>query len=474
MDWIARNESQIWQAIPVALLLVDFVGRLLPGLLAGRLRPLAAIAAGAVLLVTVLAGGELASSRGWAMTAIAVVLVLQGVAGLSTPDEDDRSASDLLLPAALAVAALSWGSVFGVVVLTAGLVAWHGLSGGRTGVRRMDFGRMLALAPGVLLFCLGGYGARLRVSAGSSGDVEWLGLPLRGDLGTTAVFLALAIPFLVPGRFGGPTARLCGGAGAARWSGAVVMVHVVLLSALQLLFSGVEALRTVGLAAMGLALLVGAGPKRTSGQRHAAFLQGAAGLAVYGAGTGDEGAACGVALAVVAYATGATVVSLAVARAQSLGAEGSAARLMPQTTVFAWIASLSLLGAPLTLGGLATSIGLGSAVRDGAITWSRVGLGGIALLTGLVVVPLLLDLLGRGGAGEKARAAAPRGLAMPTAAGLGAAVLVATGAVPGALQFLLPHPGASLAAYPGAALSAATVAAGLVLGVILRRVLAAR
>ena len=167
------------------------------------------------------------------------------------------------------------------------------------------------------------------------------------------------------------------------------------------------------------------------------------------------------------------MISLAVRRARLLAGSGGA-RAMPQTTIFAWIAGLSLVGSPFTLGGLATSIGLGSAVRDGAEGWSMVVLSGIAALTGLVLVPLLMKSSGVEEECDPAAEGGATGIAVPAAAGLGAAFLVATGLVPGAVQFLLPHPGASLAAYPGPVILAGTIVGGAVLGVALLRALASR
>ena len=306
-------------------------------------------------------------------------------------------------------------------------------------------------------------GARLQGAGGASGANEWLGLPKRGDAGTTAIFVALVVPLLLPGRAEGPTAGLCARAGASRRSSSAVLIHLTLIWALQSLFGGVEALRTVGMAGLGNALVASSGPRRRR-RAHAGLFQGAAALVVFGAGTGDEGR-LRVALALAAHAVAATVISLAVRRARLLAGSGGA-RAMPQTTIFAWIAGLSLVGSPFTLGGLATSIGLGSAVRDDAEGWSMVVLIGIAALTGLVLVPLLMK---SSGVEEECDPAAeggdPGAVAVPAAAGLGAAFLVATGIVPGAVQFLLPHPGASLAAYPGPVILAGTIVGGAVLGV---------
>ncbi|MEE2940681.1 MAG: hypothetical protein VX460_09885 [Planctomycetota bacterium] len=473
MEWTTRNEGQFWLLLPLALGAAGLLGRLGIRPLTGRLRPFVAILGGGAALVAALTGGDLATARAWAIAPVAAILILDGVASLGSPRETRERREDLLVPGALAVLAVTASSVTGLFLAIASLMAWAGLSGLRVGQRSVGLARIIALASALGCLGLGLQGARLRSAGGASGAIEWLGLPLRGDAGTTAVFVALVVPLLLPGRAGGPTAGLCARDAATRRSANAVLIHLTVIWALQALFGGVEALRTVALAGLGIALLTSVGKRRSAGDRHAGLLQGAAALAVFGAGTGDEGAACGVALALVAHAVGATVVSLAVAKAQALSGTGGA-RAMPQTTIFAWIAGLSLVGFPFTLGGLATSIGLGSAVRDGAEDWSMVVLIGAAALTGLVLVPLLMGLSDGDGRGD--RAAEPRAMsvAVPAAAGLGAAFLVATGSVPGALQFLLPHQGASLAAYPGPAVLAGTIALGAVLGAAVRRALGSR
>ncbi len=473
MDWIIRNEAQFWLLLAMALGVVGLVGRSRIWPTVRRVRPAAAILGGGAILAAAAAGGEIAATRVWALAPLAAVLALNGVAALGASRERDDESDDPLVPCALAVLSVTAASITSMFLALAALLACAGLSGPRLAQRSIGLARLIALSTALVTLGLGLVGARLRNAVGASGSIEWLGLPLRGDAGTTAVFLALVVPLLLPGRAGGPTAGLCARGGAARGSAGAVLIHLTLIWALQVLFGGVEALRTVGLVGLAVALVSSAGPRRSAGERHAGLFQGAAALAVYGAGTGDEGAACGVALALIAHAVAATVISLSVERARLLAGVGGA-RAMPQTTIFAWIAGLSLVGFPFTLGGLATSIGLGSAVRDGAEDWSTVALIGIAALTGLVLVPLLMGPSGNEGAGDQGAERRGGRIAVPAAAGLGAAFLVAAGIVPGALQFLLPHPGASLATYPGPALLAGTIAVGAALGAALRRVLGSR
>ena len=473
MDWITRNEGQFWLLVPLALGALGLFGRLSARPIAIRLQPVAAILGGVLILAAAIAGGELAIARAWVLAPVAAILVLEGLAALGPSSHRHGEAGDVLVPSALAVLAVTADSIVSMIGAVAALSAWAGLSGLRAEQRSIGLARVIALSSVVISLGLALQGARLRGAGGASGAIEWLGLPLRGDAGTTAIFLALVIPLLLPGRTGGPTAGLCARAGASRRSSSALLIHLTLLWALQSLFGGVEALRTVGMVGLGLALVASCGPRRTAGERHAGLFQGAAALVVFGAGTGDEGAACGVALALAAHAVAATVISLAVRRARLLAGSGGA-RAMPQTTIFACIAGLSLVGSPLTLGGLATSIGLGSAVRDGAEGWSMVVLIGIAALTGLVLVPLLMGSSRAEEESDPAAEGGATGIAVPAAAGLGAAFLVATGLVPGAVQFLLPHPGASLAGYPGPVILAGTIVGGAVLGVALLRVLASR
>lgn len=473
MDWITRNEDVVWTFLPLALGGVGLLGRLkvLPG--AARLLSLVALLGAGVILAAAVAGEEPAVARAWALAPVAALLALGGIASMRASRAGTGETEDLLIPCALALLSVTAISIVGMLVALAGLLVWAGSSGLRMERRSVGLARIVALAAPLLSLGLGLHGARLRSAGGASGLIEWLGLPLRGDAGTTAIFLALVVPLLLPGRLGGPTAGLCARGRGSRSSTAVVLIHVTLVWALQVLFGGAEALRTVGLVGLGLALLSSAGPRRSARERHAGLFQGAVSLVIFGAGTGDEGAACGVALALVAHAVAATVISLAVSRARMLAGSGGV-RAMPQTTIFAWVAGLSLVGFPFTLGGLGASIGLGSAVRDGAEAWSSAVLIGIALLTGLVLVPLLMDPSGSDKKAESSAEHGVPGVAVPASAGLGAAFLIATGIVPGALQFLLPHPGASLAAYPDPLILAGSIAVGGVLGVVLRRVLASR
>ena len=473
MDWISRNEDLFWSFLPLALGGVGLLGRLqaLSGVV--RLLPLVAILGGAAALAAAVSGGELAAARAWGVAPVAALLALGGIASFGASRAGDGEVGDLLVTCALALLSVTADSVVRMLVPIAASLAWAGSSGLRMGLRSIGLARIVALGSTAVSFGLGVHGARLRSAGGATGAIEWLGLPLRGDAGTTAIFLALVIPLLLPGRVGGPTAGLCARNPVARSSSAVVVVHVTLIWALQALFGGVEALRTVGLLGLGLALAASAGPRRSARERHAGLFQGAACLVVFGAGTGDEGAACGVALALVAHAVAAAVISLAVSRKRMLAGSGGV-RAMPQTTIFAWVAGFSLVGFPLTLGGLGASIGLGSAVRDGAETWSSVALIGSALLTGLVLVPLLLEPSGGSEGADPSAGRGVRGVAVPAAAGLGAAFLIATGLVPGALQFLLPHPGASLAAYPDPLILTGSIAVGALLGAVLPRFLASR
>ncbi|MEC8496390.1 MAG: hypothetical protein VXZ39_15785, partial [Planctomycetota bacterium] len=328
MDWIIRNEAQFWLLLAMALGVVGLLDRSRIWPTAGRVRPAAAILGGGAILAAVAAGGEIAATRVWALAPLAAVLALNGVAALGASRERDDESDDPLVPCALAVLSFTAASLTSMFLALAALLAWAGLSGPRLAQRSIGLARLIALSTALVTLGLGLVGARLRNAAGASGSIEWLGLPLRGDAGTTALFVALVIPLLLPGRAGGPTAELCARGGTARGSAGAVLIHLTLIWALQVLFGGVEALRTVGLVGLAIALVSSAGPRRSAGERHAGLFQGAAALAVYGAGTGDEGAACGVALALIAHAVAATVISLSVERARLLAGVGGA-RAMP-------------------------------------------------------------------------------------------------------------------------------------------------
>ena len=236
MDWITRNEGQFWLFVPLALGAVGLFGRLSARPIAIRLQPVAAILGGVLILAAAIAGGELAIARAWVLAPVAAILVLEGLAALGASSHRHGEAGDVLVPSALAVLAVTADSIVSMIGAVAALSAWAGLSGLRAAQRSIGLARVIALSSVVISLGLALQGARLRGAGGASGAIEWLGLPLRGDAGTTAIFVALVIPLLLPGRAGGPTAGLCARAGASRRSSSAVLIHLTLIWALQSLF----------------------------------------------------------------------------------------------------------------------------------------------------------------------------------------------------------------------------------------------
>lgn len=502
MDWIAQNKWLIWQGAAAVLLALELVVRCGGG---GLLRRLAPFVAAAALGTLALHGGEPVAETSGALGAMAVLLLLHGLAGLGGPPAstgDQRG--DSLVPAGLACGAvLAEDLSLAVGCLAAGQL-WLALASRAgdplgpalrwiDGVARSRADRgadprsgvltraalrpaLLAAVSGLVVLGLGLYGVSSRVSAGGTGVVEWLGLPFRGDAAASAVFAALLLPLVLPGGLGGATSALAAGPHADGEAGrhhgwATGAVLIGWLQVVQVLFGGVEALRWAGLAALVAALAAGAGPRRLVARRHGALLQGAAGLALFGAGTGDEAAADALTLWLFALAGAGAVVGLSVARAtRAPRSEGETlARAMPQTTLFTWVAVLALLGAPFTVGGTASSIGLGAAAIDGAMDLAQVVLGASGLLIALVGAPLLIDLFHSPPDEPREGTAEGGSLVLTAAAALGAGFVVSCGLVPGALQRFLPHPRATLTGFPGLGLSVGIVVVGLAVGMLLHR-----